>query len=146
MFFGIWQDQSPTQISLIVKDSEDHVVGQVLYGFVNRERTIKVGDHTYKVEFPLTWNRTALLHSPDNCKILARYFQNDLFSRREFDLGEIGKLKEERKIFSLRKTAIYTIGDKVVGVRQNFSLWREDGLVIFLPKEIDLAEIGRAHV
>ena len=61
LLFAISQDATATTVCLVVKDSKNQIVGQVFSQMATRQRTIKMDNDTFTVDFPLTRNRTATL-------------------------------------------------------------------------------------
>lgn len=142
MIFGIWKDASLAIMSLVVKDSKDQTIGQVFKAIGSREQTIKIGEQIFLIEFPLTWNRTAVLHAPDGAGIIASYRKTGWFSQHEFELKDYGILKSDWPGLNLKAIFNYKLQGKLVGTCQNLSSTREKGkLIIFstdLPLEVRL--------
>lgn len=141
MIFGIWQDASMAKMSLVVKDSKNQIVGEVFKEMRGRKQ-IKIGDQIFLIEFPLTWNRTAILYSADGARIIARYRKLSWFTQHEFDVEGYGILKSDWPGFNLNGIFNYKLQDRLVGTCQNLSSTREKGrLLVFsadLPLEIQL--------
>lgn len=138
VLFGIWQDASATTMSLIVKDSKNQVVGKVFKPMGSREQTIIIGDQVFLIEFPLTWNRTAILHSPNGAGIIAKYARTNWFARYEYDLSGHGVVTSDWPGFNLKAVYNYKFNEKLVGKRQNISSAFEKGRILIFPSELPL--------
>jgi hypothetical protein len=138
MLFGVWQDATATTMSLIVKDSKNQLVGQVFKPMGSRKQTIKIGDQIFLIEFPLTWNRTAILYAPNGAGIIAKYIKTSWFVRHEYDLTGYGVITSNWPGLNLKAVSNYKLHDKLIGTCQNISSTREKGRLIIFPLDIPL--------
>ena len=138
LLFGILQDATATIVCLVVKDSKNQIVGQVFSQMATRQRTIKMDNDTFTVDFPLTWNRTAILRKSNGGGIIAKYTQTSWFGRHLFEVTGYGKLKSERPSLNAKIVFNYRIGEKLIGTAQEISSTREKGRLVVLPLDIPL--------
>ena len=138
LLFGILQDATATIVCLVVKDSKNQIVGQVFSQMATRQRTIKMDNDTFTVDFPLTWNRTATLRKSNGGGIIAKYTQTSWFGRHLFEVTGYGKLKSERPSLNAKIVFNYRIGEKLIGTAQEISSTREKGRLVVLPLDIPL--------
>ena len=139
LLFAISQDATATTVCLVVKDSKNQIVGQVFSQMATRQRTIKMDNDTFTVDFPLTWNRTATLRKSNGGGIIANYKQTSWFGRHQFEVTGYGKLKSERPSLNAKIVFNYRIGEKLIGTAQEISSTREKGKLVVLPLDIPLA-------
>ena len=138
MLFGVPQDATATMGCLVVKDSNNQVVGQVSSPLAARQRIIMAGNETFIIDLPLTWNRTAILRRSDGGGIIASYTQKSWLGRHEFEVTGYGKLKSERPRLDARIAFNYRIGEKLIGTAQQISSTREKGKLVVLPSALPL--------
>ena len=138
LLFAILQDATATIVCLVVKDSKNQIVGQVFSQMATRQRTIKMDNDTFTVDFPLTWNRTAILRKSNGGGIIAKYTQTSWFGRHLFEVTGYGKLKSERPSLNAKIVFNYRIGEKLIGTAQEISSTREKGRLVVLPLDIPL--------
>ena len=138
MLFGVSQDATATMRCLVVKDSNNQVVGQVSSPLAARQRIIKAGNETFIIDLPLTWNRTAILRRSDGGGIIASYTKKSWLGRHEFEVTGYGKLKSERPRLDARVVFNYRIGEKLIGTAQQISSTREKGKLVVLPSALPL--------
>lgn len=138
MLFGISQDATATTAGLLVKDSKNQIVGQVFSPMATRWRTIKVDNETFTVDFPLTWNRTAILRTSNGEGVIARYTKTSWLGRHEFEVAGHGKLKSERPSLNFKIVFNYRIGEKLIGTAQEISSTRKIGRLVILPLGLPL--------
>ena len=138
LLFAISQDATATTVCLVVKDSKNQIVGQVFSQMATRQRTIKMDNDTFTVDFPLTWNRTATLRKSNGGGIIAKYTQTSWFGRHLFEVTGYGKLKSERPSLNAKIVFNYRIGEKLIGTAQEISSTREKGRLVVLPLDIPL--------
>ena len=138
LLFAISQDATATTICLLVKDSKNQIVGQVFSQMATRQRTIKMDNDTFIVDFPLTRNRTATLRKSNGGGIIANYTQTSWFGRHQFEVTGYGKLKSERPSLNAKIVFNYRIGEKLIGTAQEISSTREKGKLVVLPLDIPL--------
>ena len=138
MLFAISQDATATTVCLVVKDSKNQIVGQVFSQMATRQRTIKMDNDTFTIDFPLTWNRTATLRKSNGGGIIANYTQTSWFGRHQFEVTGYGKLKSERPSLNAKIVFNYRIGEKLIGTAQEISSTREKGKLVVLPLDIPL--------
>ena len=136
LLFGVWQDASATTTTMVVKDVNDQIAGSIVCPMASRQRTIIIGDKNFLMEFPLTWNRTAILYSPTKDKVIAKYLERGWFRGHEYEVIGYGLIK--RKSFSLKGNVNYSINTKSIGVSQFIFSNRTIGKLIVLPLEIPL--------
>ncbi len=103
-----------------------------------RQRTIKVEYKTFTIDFPLTWNRTAILRTSLGEEIIAKYTQTSWFGRHEFDVTGHGTLKPERPTLCFKNVFNYRIGETLIGTAQAISSTREKGKLVVLPLSLPL--------
>lgn len=115
MIFGVFHDVSSTEISLAVKDMTNQVVSEVVSQPPSRKRTFDIGNQKFLIEFPLTWNRTAILRSLNDSKILARY------EKGIFDVSDYGQ-----------------VDLKTSGIKRNILSLRNKGKLVILPADLPL--------
>ncbi|MBC7537673.1 MAG: hypothetical protein H7281_02535 [Bacteriovorax sp.] len=137
MLFGVWQDASLTKMNLLVKDSKGQIVGQILSLMGSRVKEIKIEDKTFLIKFPLTWNRTALLHAPD-AGIIAKYEKTSWLGRHEFDVAGYGVLTSIWPGLNSRAVFNYKLRNKIIGTCQQISSTREKGSLVLLPSDLPL--------
>ena len=138
MLFGISQDATATTAGLLVKDSKNQIVGQVFSPMATRQRTIKVDNETFTVDFPLAWNRTAILRTSNGEGVIAKYTQASWLGRHEFEVTGYGKLKSERPSLNSKIVFNYRIGEKLIGTAQEISSTRKKGRLVILPLSLPL--------
>ena len=138
LLFAISQDATATTVCLVVKDSKNQIVGQVFSQMATRQRTIKMDNDTFTIDFPLTWNRTAILRKSNGGGIIAKYTQTSWFGRHQFEVTGHGKLKSERPSLNAKIVFNYRIGEKLIGTAQEISSTREKGRLVVLPLDIPL--------
>ena len=138
LLFAISQDATATTVCLVVKDSKNQIVGQVFSQMATRQRTIKMDNDTFTVDFPLTRNRTATLRKSNGGGIIANYTQTSWFGRHQFEVTGYGKLKSERPSLNAKIVFNYRIGEKLIGTAQEISSTREKGRLVVLPLDIPL--------
>ena len=138
LLFAISQDATATTVCLVVKDSKNQIVGQVFSQMATRQRTIKMDNDTFTVDFPLTRNRTATLRKSNGGGIIANYTQTSWFGRHQFEVTGYGKLKSERPSLNAKIVFNYRIGEKLIGTAQEISSTREKGNLVVLPLDIPL--------
>ena len=138
LLFGILQDATATIVCLVVKNSKNQIVGQVFSQMATRQRTIKMDNDTFTVDFPLTRNRTATLRKSNGGGIIANYTQTSWFGRHQFEVTGYGKLKSERPSLNAKIVFNYRIGEKLIGTAQEISSTREKGKLVVLPLDIPL--------
>lgn len=138
LIFGIWQDKSSTTPVLLVKDQKNEVIARVEFTKARRQWKILIGKEIYFVDFPLTWNRTALLRAADNKSILASYLKMNIFGKHQFEIPEYGTLASERPYFSLRLIFDYRSNHNLVGTIQELSPRRQIGRLAILPSSLPL--------
>ena len=138
LLFGILQDATATIVCLVVKDSKNQIVGQVFSQMATRQRTIKMDNDTFTIDFPLTWNRTAILRKSNGGGIIAKYTQTNWFGRHQFEVTGHGKLKSERPSLNAKIVFNYRIGEKLIGTAQEISSTREKGRLVVLPLDSPL--------
>ena len=138
MLFGMPQDASATNVCLVIKDFQNHIVGHVFSEMATRQQTIKVEHETFTIDFPLTWNRTAILRSALGEGIIAKYTQTSLLGQHEFEVTGYGTVKSERPTLSFKNIFIYQIGEKLIGITQAISSTREKGKLVVLPVSLPL--------
>lgn len=138
LLFAISQDATATTVCLVVKDSKNQIVGQVFSQMATRQRTIKMDNDTFTVDFPLTRNRTATLRKSNGGGIIANYTQTSWFGRHQFEVTGYGKLKSERPSLNAKIVFNYRIGEKLIGTAQEISSTREKGKLVVLPLDIPL--------
>ena len=139
LLFAISQDATATTVCLVVKDSKNQIVGQVFSQMATRQRTIKMNNDTFIVDFRPTWNRTATLRKSNGGGIIANYTQTSWFGRHQFEVTGYGKLKSERPSLNAKIVFNYRIGEKLIGTAQEISSTREKGKLVVLPLDIPLA-------
>ena len=139
LLFAISQDATATTVCLVVKDSKNQIVGQVFSQMATRQRTIKMNNDTFIVDFRPTWNRTATLRKSNGGGIIANYTQTSWFGRHQFEVTGYGKLKSERPSLNSKIVFNYRIGEKLIGTAQEISSTREKGKLVVLPLDIPLA-------
>ncbi|MBC7428850.1 MAG: hypothetical protein H7336_09585 [Bacteriovorax sp.] len=137
ILFGVWQDASLTKTNLLVKDSNDKIVGQVLSQMGSRVKEIKIEERTFLIKFPMTWNRTAVLIAP-NSGIIAKYEKTNWFGRHEFDVAKYGVLRSMWPGFNSKGIFNYKLHDKIIGTYQQISSTREKGRIVLLPLDLPL--------
>ena len=138
LLFAISQDATATTVCLVVKDSKNQIVGQVFSQMATRQRTIKMNNDTFTVDFPLTWNRTATLRKSNGGGIIANYTQTSWFGRHQFEVTGYGKLKSERPSLNFKIVFNYRIGEKLIGTAQEISSTRKIGRLVILPLSLPL--------
>lgn len=138
LLFGVWQDASATTMSLIVKDSKNHLIGQIFKPMGTRKQKIKIKDQIYLVEFPLTWNRTAILYSPNGTEILAKYRKTSWLNRHEYEVTGYGVLNSQRPVHNFKACFNYKLNDKIIGTCQNISSTYQKGRLMVFPLDIPL--------
>ena len=138
LLFAISQDATATTVCLVVKDAKNQIVGQIFSPMATRQRTIKMDNDTFTVDFPLTWNRTATLRKSNGGGIIANYAQTSWFGRHQFEVTGYGKLKSEQPSLNAKIIFNYRIGEKLIGTAQEISSTREKGKLVVLPLDIPL--------
>jgi hypothetical protein len=138
MLFGIPQDASATTVCVAVKDANDKVVGRVHWPMAIRQKTVEIGDEIFLIEFPLSWNRTAILRGLNSAGIVAKYTRTSWLGRHEYDIAGYGVINSERASLSLRIPFNFRMGERLIGMRQKISSAREKGDIVLLPSDIPL--------
>lgn len=138
LLFAVWQDVSTTTMSLIVKDANNEIVGQVFTPTGTRKKTIKIGEQFFLIEFPFTWNRTAILHAPNGAGIIAKYVKTNWLGHHKFDLIRHGELISESSSANLRATFNYKLNGNLIGTCQNISTAYEKGRLLILPSNLPI--------
>lgn len=134
--FGIWQDSGFATAALVVKDQQSRIVGRVEKKI--RGWTVKAGDESYRVEFPLTAKRTAVLFKMSDDSKVAAYTSLNFFGKHSFEIPGYGSLASERSSFSFYHVVNYRTGEKLVGTTQNISSRKQTGRIALLPTDIPL--------
>lgn len=138
LLFGVWQDASATALNLIVKDSKNQIVGEIFKPMGSREQKITINGQIFLIEFPLTWNRTAILYAPNGSKVLARYRKTSWLNRHEFEVSNFGVLKSQWPGHNFKAHYNYKLNDKLVGTCQNISATRQMGRLLVFPSDLPL--------
>jgi hypothetical protein len=138
LIFGIWGDRSSTTVELLVKNHENEVIGRVEFPMGSRTLKISAGIENYDVDFPLTWNRIAILRAADNQTSLASYLRLNVFGMHQFEIPGYGTLVSKRPQFSFRFIFDYQSKDHWVGTRQELSAERQVGRLAVLPSSMPL--------
>ncbi len=133
MLFAIPQDASATSVCLVVRDSQNQILGYAFSRTATRQRTIKVGQETFAVDFPLTWNRTAILRTSLGEGIIAKYTQTSWRGQHEFEVAGYGTLRSKRPPRFFERAFQYRMDEKVVGIARTISSIREKGKLIVVP-------------
>lgn len=138
LLFGIWQDKSSTVSTLLIKNNKNEIVGRVEYPIASRKFQIFVGDATFEVNFPMTWNQTAKLRAADKSAILASYLKLNAFGKHQFEIPEVGTLISERPRLTIPAIFDYRLNGKAVGITQAISARSEIGKITILPETMPL--------
>jgi hypothetical protein len=138
MLFGIWQDATATKMSLLVKNSNNEIVGEVLTQTGSRLKEIRIGDNIFLIENLLTWKHTAVLRSAHNPDIIAKYTKTGWFVRHQYDIREYGLLKSKWVKFNLKSASTYYLDNKFIGIRQELSARQQKGRIAVLPSDLSL--------
>lgn len=136
MLYGVFQDASSTEIAMLVKDVNNQLVGQVLGKALSRKRIVTIGNEKFVIEFLKTWNRTAILYSTKDEKILARYTKTSWLGGHEYEVAGYGLLK------SVRPSKVrydYKIAETMIGTSQTVLFARDNGRLVVLPTDLPLA-------
>ena len=139
LLFSTFQDASPTALSMLVKDINGLTAGTVISQTLSRKRNLSIETENYVIEFPLTWNRTAILRSLNDGRVLAKYTRTGWRDRHQFEVIGFGVLNSESSSFNFKFRKDYKMSEKIIGTRQNYSAEREKGKLIVLPTDIPLA-------
>ncbi|CAN5475770.1 hypothetical protein BH10BDE1_BH10BDE1_26290 [soil metagenome] len=145
LLFGIWQEATPTEMIMLVRNHENDLVGRVEFPMGQRNWKISIGEERFEIDFPLTWNRTADLRRENSEAILASYsigssfgLNGSSFGGRHFDISGYGNLVSERLNFSRLKVANYQLNKILVGTSQEISRVRQTGRLILFASSLPL--------
>lgn len=138
LLFGVWQDRSSTETSLVVKNHKNEVVGRVDFPLGIRKFKISVGQEIFDVEFPLTWRRTAHLRAANSKLILASYFKINIFGKHQFKIPNYGTIMAKRPNLSQRLIFEYGLNNILIGASQEISPRQQIGRIIILPSNMPL--------
>ena len=138
LLFGIWQDKSSTEISLIVKNHQNEIVGRVDFSMGVRKFKISTGHEIFDVDFPLTWKRTAHLRTINSNLILASYLKLNIFGKHQFKILDYGTVIAKRPNLGQRLIFDYGLNNILIGVSQEISSRRQIGRIIILPSNMPL--------
>lgn len=139
MLYGVLQDISSTEISLIFKDVNNQIVGRLNRKTLQGKRTLTIENETFVIEYPKTWKRSAILRSSKDESILARYSETNWLGEHEFDIKGYGTLKAKRRSIDLKVSYDYIMANKTIGTGQKIYKFREIGRVVVLPDDLPLA-------
>ena len=144
LLFSIHQDYSNVVGCLLVKNVKNQVVGKVHFPIASRRNTILIGDKEFVVEFPLTWNRTAILRESDELLVRAKYIKKSWLGRHEFEIPGYGTLDSARQLWGLNVLVKYKLrqlqfsSNEIVGFKTRIPSIQEKGNIVLLPAAIPL--------
>jgi hypothetical protein len=140
LIFTIFQDSSPTEITLVAKDANDEVIGTIKKPMLGRKRYLTIAEENFIIEFPATWNRSAILYSArDYNQIIARYKQSGWMGRHTYEIAGLGRMRSIRSKFNLKGSWEYIMDSKKIGIKQSISSTFAIGNMALLPQELPLA-------
>lgn len=139
MIFGVWQDKTASVTELVVKNSNDEVVGVVEHHMGSREYRILMGEQIFRVELPVNWGRSIAHLVSNDGKIQATY-ERKSFSMREhkYSILNFGELKSKRSLLSLRQSIEYFQNEKFMAMTCQISSFRKIGRVGFFSLDYPL--------
>lgn len=138
LLYGIYQDETSTAASMIVRASTDEVLGKAIYPLAKRTRTIMVNEQNYLVTRLLTWNSQIILQKPGEEKIIARAIQTGWFGKHRIDIPEYGSLQSSRVSLDFKASYQYSTQGKIVGLADHTFGGHPKGRIAILPEEIPL--------
>ena len=138
LIYAVFQDSSATEMSLLAKNSQDEFIGSIRKPTLGRKRFLNTGNQEFIIEFPPTWNRSAILYSAHDGKILARCKQTSWSGAHVYEIENYGSLKSNRSNFNFQGTWEYLKDSKKIGMKQSISSLKETGTLAILPDEIPL--------
>ncbi len=138
LLYGIIQDHSFTEVVLLLKNSNDEIVGEAFFPTGKRKRKMIVGDQHYVIEFPLTMNKTARLRKEDGQEILASYAKTSWSGKHKFEVPDHGSFISSQKFLNLKASRNYIQDGQVVGMIQNISSSKNLDRLAILPETLPL--------
>lgn len=138
LLYGIIQDHSFTEAVLLLRNSNDEVVGEAFFPTGKRNRRMIVGDQNYVIEFPLTLNRTARLRKEDGQEVLVSYAKTSWSGKHKFEVPDHGTFISSQKFLNLKASRNYIHDGQVVGMIQNISSTKNLDRLAILPETLPL--------
>ena len=141
LLFGVAQDFSPTESGLVVRDSQDRKVAEVIFhtGMRSPWLTLKLNDGAFEADVLPAMRQTIALHVSENPSHTACIFKRQTGGTYDFEIPGLDTI-QSRPLRRLQLKPLYEFvqNDQVIGISQRLGGSIDRGNLLVLPSDISL--------